>query len=57
LDDEYTEAPEADRHEQQRGLTDDAGGDEIEADLPDDVDPADAQDQQLIVEFDDDDYR
>ena len=54
--DDDIEAPEADLHEQRRSLTDDSD-DEADADIPADVDPADAQDQQLSVEFDEDDYR
>ncbi len=48
-------ADEADRYEQELPVTEP----EVEADetIPDDVDPADAHEQQLAVELDDDDYR
>lgn len=56
--DEGPAATEADRYEQQRSLVDDDP--EPRADdsaVPDDVDPGDAQEQRLPVDYDEDDYR
>jgi hypothetical protein len=49
------ETPEADAAEQRREIRQDAGGPRRE--LPLDVDPADAAEQDRVVDFDDDDYR
>ncbi|WP_063780938.1 hypothetical protein [Nonomuraea sp. SBT364] len=49
------EAPEADAVEQHQRLSDDDSGPRRE--IPFDVDPADAAEQDRVVELDDDDYR
>ncbi|MEU4576800.1 hypothetical protein ACBI99_29205 [Nonomuraea sp. ATR24] len=49
------EAPEADAVEQRRRLSEDESRPRRE--VPFDVDPADAADQDRVVELDDDDYR
>jgi hypothetical protein len=46
---------EADRYDQRREIIDQDAG--IPGDIPDDVDPADAQEQQVSVPYDEDDYR
>ncbi|WP_157987839.1 hypothetical protein [Jiangella endophytica] len=52
------EVAEGDLSEQHRDLLDDPNGpDDTAAAVPDDVDPADAQEQRQPVGFDDDDYR
>ncbi|WP_158602890.1 hypothetical protein [Jiangella rhizosphaerae] len=52
------EVAEGDLTEQLRDLVDDADDPEdAAADVPEGVDPADAQEQRLPVEFDEDDYR
>ena len=55
-------AAEADLYEQQRDVIDDgetgtavSGG--TDDPTPDEVDPADAQEQQQVVDYDEDDYR
>lgn len=53
--DDDVSAAEADIYEQGRDVVDRA---EVEPPaVPDDVDPADAQEQQLVVDYDEDDYR
>ncbi|NUR86940.1 MAG: hypothetical protein HOY71_22900 [Nonomuraea sp.] len=49
------ETPEADAAEQRRDMRHDDGGPRRE--VPLDADPADAADQDRVVDFDDDDYR
>lgn len=49
------EAPEADAAEQRRPVLDE--DDDTPAQVPYDVDPADASEQHRTVEFDEDDYR
>ncbi|PSL01900.1 hypothetical protein CLV30_112140 [Haloactinopolyspora alba] len=52
-------AAEADLYEQEREISDRANND-VDGDrepVPEDVDPADAHEQQVIVEYDEDDYR
>ncbi|SDT53172.1 hypothetical protein [Jiangella sp. DSM 45060] len=56
--DDDPEVAEGDLSEQHRDLVDDPdSGDDAESDVPDGVDPADAQEQRQPVGFDDDDYR
>lgn len=51
-------AAEADIYEQERDLAgDDPQLDDDTPAVPDDADPADAHEQQLVVEYDEDDYR
>ncbi|GAA2210011.1 hypothetical protein GCM10009850_054700 [Nonomuraea monospora] len=49
------ETPEADAAEQQREVLQTVG--RLRRELPLDVDPADAADQDRVVDLDDDDYR
>ncbi|MFC4122412.1 hypothetical protein [Nonomuraea zeae] len=49
------ETPEADAAEQHRELR--QGGGRLRREVPLDVDPADAAEQDRVVELDDDDYR
>ncbi|MBN6051413.1 hypothetical protein JYK22_05655 [Nonomuraea sp. RK-328] len=49
------EAPEADALDQHRPAREDTGG--RRPDLPLEADPADAADQDRVVDLDDDDYR
>lgn len=49
------ETPEADAVEQHREMLQSVG--RLRRELPLDVDPADAADQDRVVELDDDDYR
>jgi hypothetical protein len=52
------EAPEADAAEQQRQLGEGGeGGTQARRETPLEVDPADAAEQDRVVELDDDDYR
>ena len=51
---ESPDAPEADAYEQRRDLVE---REPERTHLPDDVDPADAYEQALVVEYDEDDYR
>lgn len=57
--DDDLEVPEGDLSEQSRGVIDDPDDSGVDdaAGVPDDVDPADAQEQRLRVDFDEDDYR
>ncbi|MEU5868752.1 hypothetical protein ABZ815_46820 [Nonomuraea sp. NPDC047529] len=49
------ETPEADAAEQHREVRQQAGG--ARREVPLDADPADAADQDRVVDYDDDDYR
>ncbi|TDD69121.1 hypothetical protein E1262_13955 [Jiangella aurantiaca] len=56
--DDDPEVAEGDLSEQHRDLVDEADdSDDTAADVPDGVDPADAQEQRQLVGFDEDDYR
>ncbi len=49
------DVPEADRAEQEQPILDEAAGIGLPAGIPDDVDAADAVDQQVAVPLDEDD--